>query len=189
MTARARVTSGLVVLAIWGLMLVDKVRLAELPDALWCCNVGQLLLGVALLADAPRLATTGTLFLVYGLPLWVIYLVGGGAVGLSSLLTHLVSLPLGVLAARGLGVPPGTWWRATLAIVGLQALTRLVTPPRFNVNLSHHIHPGWEGLFLHSYAVYYAFMLACGAATCLLCELALRRAFPGGGAACATCPR
>jgi hypothetical protein len=176
-TPRARVTFGLVVLAIWGLMLADKVRHAALPEALWCCNVGQLLLGLVLLARAPRLAATGTFWLFYGLPLWIIYLFGG-EVWLSSLLTHLVSLPLGVLTARALGVPRGTWWRATVALALLQALTRFVTPPALNVNLAHAIHPGWEPLFLHSYALYYVVMLAFGAGACLLGELALRRGAP-----------
>lgn len=179
---RARVTLGLVVLAIWGLMVLDKVRHDELPDALWCCNVGQLLLGVALLARAPRLAATGTLWLLYGLPLWAIYLVGGGELRVASVLTHLVSLPIGLLAARALSVPRGTWWRATLALAALQALTRFVTPAKLNVNLAHAIHPGWEPLFLDSYALYYVVMLLCGGGACFLGELALRRLSPTGGA-------
>ncbi|MBX3470494.1 MAG: hypothetical protein KF878_26810 [Planctomycetes bacterium] len=190
MTARARVTLGLVVLGAWVVLVVDKALHGLLPEALWCCPMGQLLLGLGLVAAWPGLASAGTAWLAYGVPLWVIGLAAGEVMRPPSWFTHLGAPLIGVVAARGLGVPRGTWWRATLGLVALQAATRLFTPPEFNVNLAHAVYPGWEGLF-PTYAAYYLFMLACGAGACLVAEQALRRVVarrPEEEAPCAACP-
>lgn len=174
MSPRARLALGGAALLGWVVLVVDKALHGLLPEAMWCCAMGQLLLGVGLVAAWPRLAVTGTAWLAFGVPLWVIGLASGEVMRWPSWFTHLVAPVIGVVAARGLGVPRGTWWRATLGLVALQAATRWLTPPRFNVNLAHAVYPGWERLF-PTYAAYYLFMLACGAAACFAAEALLRR--------------
>lgn len=171
---------GGLTLAGWVVLVADKATHGLLPEAMWCCPMGQLLLALGLLLAWPRLAATGTFWLFYGVPLWVIGLASGEVMRPPSWFTHLVAPVIGVVAARWLGVPPGTWWRATLGLVALQAATRLLTPASFNVNLAHAVYPGWDSIF-GSYASYYLFMLVCGAAACAVAEVALRRVVPAGG--------
>ena len=131
----------------------------ELPHILWSCHVGCLLSGVAILAGNARALGVGLLFTAAGLPFWVLDLAIRQDFQVTSMLTHVGGLAIAVLGARRLGVPRGTWWRATAGIVLLHLASRLITPAAENVNLSNGYWFGWEGEYV-SYPVYLAIMLA-----------------------------
>lgn len=165
---------GAVTLGVWAWHSSGHL-LGEHPgDALWCCLVGELLLGLGLLAGRPTLAGVGGLWLLYGVPLFLVGLASGERYTLASWVTHTLGPAVALVAARLLGLPRGTWWRASLGLLGLQALSRVATDPALDVNLAHRPYPGWEGVF-PSYPAYLAVLSASALASFVLVELALRR--------------
>jgi hypothetical protein len=144
-------------------------------DALWACVLADLLLAIGLVAGQARVVAVGTLWLIYGLPLWVYALTRGDTPLLPSFITHLLGPVVGLVAARDLGFPAGTWWRALAALLALQQVGRLVTDPALNVNLAHGAYPGWEATF-SGYAAYWAFMFVLSGASFYLIERLVRRA-------------
>lgn len=124
-------------------------------QALWACHVGSALVGLGLLLRRPSLNAVGTVWLLAGLPLWLYDLSRGGEFIPTSILTHGGGLIVGLFGARRLGVPTGLWWKVLLGLAPLYALSRWLTPPEANVNLSQRIHPGSEPYF-PSYPFYVA---------------------------------
>jgi hypothetical protein len=116
-------------------------------DVLWICTVAPALVGVGLLGSWPAWVGVGVLWLVAGLPLWLLDLAGGGEFLPTSLLTHLGGLGVGLYGLWRLGLPAGVWWKAFLGLAVLQQLCRWLTPRAANVNLAFTVHPGWESWF------------------------------------------
>lgn len=143
-------------------------------ETLWMCHLGAGLVGIGLLASSPAISSIGTLFLCVGTPIWVMYLAGGGEFYPTSCFPHLGGLAIGLYGVRRVGIPSGTWWKAVIALVALILLSRLVTPPRANVNVAFAIYPGWEKVF-PSHPVYLVTMIAFAAGYFFGLEYVLRR--------------
>lgn len=143
-------------------------------EALWACHVATLLVGVGALLESSSWVAVGVLWLAFGNPLWILDLLTGGEFLLTSPLTHVGGLLLGLLALRRLPPPGVLWWKAVLAFAALLAVTRLVTPRSANVNLAFAVASGWEKIF-PSYPLYLSLLLAAGAATFFVVELGIRR--------------
>ncbi len=165
---------GVVTLGVWGWHSTEQVLGGRPGDALWCCLVGELLLGLGLLAVRPAVAGVGGLWLLFGVPLFLVALASGERYTLASWATHTLGPAVALVATRLLGLPRGTWWRAALGLLGLQALSRVATDPALNVNLAHGVYSGWEEA-IPSYPAYLALLSAIALATFVLVELALRR--------------
>ena len=134
-------------------------RTHEPESALWTCHVANLLIAGGLLLGSPTLNAMGLLWGLLGLPLWIQNMALGGLAFLpTSLLTHLGGPLLGLALASVIGFPGGVWWKAVLALAALQLLTRLVAPPRGNVNLAFAVLPGLEQRL--SYRAFWAATLA-----------------------------
>lgn len=142
-------------------------------EALWMCHLGAALVGVGVLCASPTVNGIGTLFLCVGAPFWVMYLVGGGEFYPTSCFTHVGGLAIGLYGVRRIGLPSGTWWKSVLSLVALILISRLVTPPRANVNVAFAIYEGWEK-FYPSHSVYLLTMMILAAGCFFLSELALR---------------
>ncbi|MFZ5892513.1 MAG: hypothetical protein ACOY0T_15745 [Myxococcota bacterium] len=143
-------------------------------EVLWACHVASVLIGVGALAGNATLVAIGVLWLAFGNPLWVLDLSTGGEFLPTSPFTHIGGFVLGCFALRRLGFPESAWWKAVLAFVLLLLLTRLLTPPRANVNLAFAVASGWERTFT-SYPLYLSMLVLAGAATFFVAELGLRR--------------
>jgi hypothetical protein len=141
----------------------------EAHDLLWACNTACFLIGVSCLLSARTGVAIGLSWLSWGIPMWCLDLATGGAMIPTSPLTHLGGFTVGALAVRRLGWPPDTWWRATIALILLSRITRLLTPRSANVNLAFSVQAGWEQYF-PSYGVYFALIVALGAATFFVFE-------------------
>lgn len=141
---------------------------------LWICHLGALVLGIGLVMRQGTLNAVGTLWLLVGLPLWFYDLTKGGKVPPTSFLTHIGGPILGLIGVKKLGMPTGLWWKALVGIVPIYGLSRLLTPPDANVNLSHAIYPGSEAWF-PSYPVYVASLAALYAGAALLFQAIARR--------------
>lgn len=122
-------------------------------DALWACHVANLVLAASFVGSLRRGFGVGLMWLIVGNAMWVLYLVDGGAFQATSLLTHVGGLLIAIAGCLRYGIPPGAWGAATLGLIALQLLSRLVTSPDANVNVAWHAYGSWGDL-IPSYPIY-----------------------------------
>lgn len=138
-------------------------------DVLWACTLANLLIGVGLLFRWPRdlsaqLCSIGVLWLCVGNFTWLLDLILGGEFFVTSLLTHWLGLGVGIWGLLRLGWPDRAWLHATLALIALQLVCRLLTPPAANVNVAHAVYAGYQRIY-PSYAWFWlaSFVQTAGA--------------------------
>jgi hypothetical protein len=170
-----RIVAGILAVVFYVVRVGFYFAAGEPQNMLWSCHLACLLVGVGLLSSSATLNAIGVLWITIGIPMWVLDLATGGAFLAPSVLTHFGALVLGGFGVRGLGWPAGMWWKAILALGGLHALTRLISPPEGNVNLAFAVWPGWERHF-PSHAVYLLLLGSLSAAVFFVTGLALRGA-------------
>ena len=175
MSARTRAAAGVVAILFYGLRAALYLGTGEPYNLLWSCHLACLLVGIGLLASSATLNAIGFLWVVVGIPFWILDLATGGRFVAVSLLTHFGALLLGGFGIRSLGWPDGMWWKAILALAGLQVATRLINPPDGNVNLAFAVWPGWERYF-PSHGVYLLLLGSLTAAVFFVTGRALRGA-------------
>lgn len=127
---------GLLPLAILGLAVAVNLHDGTPSTILWICNVCNGLLGVSLLLAWPRGIWIATLWLLAGLPLWLLDGFLTSRFEVHSFFTHFVTPALGLYALRRVPRPRHLWWQAVLFGIGLQLVSRALTPPSENVNLA-----------------------------------------------------
>ena len=165
---------GTLALVCYAIHVGFQLRHGRPPDALWGCHAASLLIAVSAFSERATPAAIGVLWLCFGDPVWILDVATGGELLPTSLFTHVGGFIIGILVLKRLGFPRHTWWKATLAFLGLLLLTRLVTPPAANVNLAFAVAAGWERAF-PSYPLYLLLMVSAGAATFFTAELGLRK--------------
>jgi len=170
---------GLLALAFYAVHCAYHVWDSHLEDVLWSCHVAAAVIGVGMLAASPTVVAIGVTWLAVGVPMWVLYLGGGGDFTPTSLLTHVGGLVVGLVGLWQMRMPAQVWWKAWLALVALQQLCRWVTPREANVNVAFSIYP-WMEAYFSSYARYYVAMLVLFGVLFLMTELVLRRLLPAG---------
>ncbi len=143
-------------------------------DLLWACHLGAVLVGLGILARSATLNAVGFLWLCMGTTLWALDLAAGGQFIPTSLLTHVGGLAVGGVGVARLGMPRNAWWKAILAFLLLQQLSRWLTPAETNVNLAFRVASGWEDVF-PSHLAYLALLVGIGAVAFLTIERAARR--------------
>jgi len=125
-----------------------------MENMLWMCNVVNLALAVGLFLGVRWMIRVAVLWLVPGLPLWLYYETLNGGWLLTSFLTHIGGLTVGLFAVYKTGSGHRTWLHAFVFFLIFQQFSRAFTPPASNVNVAHIVPPGWEGMF-NSYRVYW----------------------------------
>ncbi len=170
---RAEIALASVAIFSYGVQAWHFVARREAAEMLWFCHLAALAIGLALLVRSPTLNAVAFLWLCVGTPCWLLYLASGGELVPGSVLTHGVGLAAGAVGLRGMGIPAGAWWKALVALVGVYALTRALTPPSENVNLAFAVWSGWERWF-PSYVLYIAVLTAVAAAVFLAVSWGLR---------------
>lgn len=114
---------------------------------LWMCNIASLLLGLGILFAIPLLIRVAVIWLIPGLPLWFWFVVLQGGWLLTSSLSHVGGLIVGLIAINRVKASRWTWIHASLWYVAVQQLCRMITPPELNVNVAHRPYEGFGGLF------------------------------------------
>jgi hypothetical protein len=152
----------------------NHVRRGEAHDLLWMCNVAPAILAVGCAMASPGLVAVAALWLAFGTPMWLLDVVTGSGLILTTFLPHVVCTTVALLAARHLGMPRRSWLYATSAMLVLAAVTRIATPPPANVNLVFAVWKGWERYFPR-YELYFALVVSGAAATFFVVERALAR--------------
>ena len=136
-----------------------EVRFGLIENLFWACNLATLLVAIGLLLRWPKWNALGFLWLVLGVPLWIIDLLTGVGCHVYSVFTHLGGLLLGLAGTRLLGLPGGAWWQAVVSLYLLHLASRWVTPEAENINLAFRVWQGWEAYF-PSHRVYILLLMA-----------------------------
>lgn len=149
---------------------------------LWVCHLSNVMIALGLALGSARANAIGVCWLMVGTPLWFAMMAGGKLeFNPTSGLTHVVGLTVGLVGAARIGWPPGSWWRAALAVAGLNLICQLIVPadPRsLHVNLAHEIWPGSLEAYFSGYWPYLVTALGLCGAVFLTGELLLRWLLP-----------
>lgn len=174
-SAKARVRIlGILAMACYAIHAADSLHRGEPWNLLWACNLACLLVGLGLAGGWAGINAIGAVWLFFGIPMWLLDLANGGEFIATSVLTHVGGLILGIAGLRALGLPAGTWWKAVLTAVGMQLLSRWISPAHENLNLAASVWSGWERIF-PSFAVYWACVIGVEGATFFAVERFLPR--------------
>ncbi|MCK5055565.1 MAG: hypothetical protein KAT34_02850 [Candidatus Aminicenantes bacterium] len=149
------------------------IRGEDPGNLLWACHLGAIAVGFGLILRLPALISTGVLWLGLGNIMWMLYLFGKGEFIVTSVLTHLGGIIIGIIGVYKTGMVKLSWLRALVGLAALQHLCRWITPAEENVNLAFRVHEGWEKLF-PSYGWYLVVLLLLAGTLFFLMEHAFR---------------
>jgi hypothetical protein len=123
-------------------------------DVLWVCNVAVPLIALGCFGGWPIYCAVGLLWLCFGTPIWVLDLMTGANMIVTSPLVHVIAPGIALLALRRMGRWPSRAWVVASGLsVLLLGVSRIVGDSASNVNLAFRVHQGWEGRF-HSHALF-----------------------------------
>jgi hypothetical protein len=144
---RCRIGLGLTALLFYVVHAGHLAWLGEPASACWACSLGTVLIGTGLLFNWPTWNGMGLMWLILGVPLWIVELAIRGGLEFTSALIHLGSLLLGFVGTWVMGCPRGVWWKATLLLYLLHWISRWITPEKENINFANRVWIGWETYF------------------------------------------
>lgn len=135
-------------------------QINQLGHMLWMCNIGNLVLALGLFFERPLLIRVAAVWMLPGLIVWCAYVVptwGMLLMGnftftelfgvISSSLAHLGGFSVGIIVLRRVRMDRNAWLFVFIWYFIVQLLSRLLTPPDMNVNLSHRVQEGFEKSF------------------------------------------
>ena len=138
---------GILPLAFFFAQATHYWRINELGNMLWMCNIGNLVLAIGLFLNNALLIRVSVTWMFPGLGVWLIYVMLAWGLFLSSTLAHVGGLSVGIFAIRRVGMDRAAWRYALGWYLLVQFLSRVLTPANLNVNVAHHVGPGWEQTF------------------------------------------
>lgn len=128
------------------------------PDwIIYSCHVSTLLLGVGMVVGSAWMIRVAAIWLVIGLPMWIIDAWVTQVVWVASIFSHVGGFFLALYAISKVRATGQSWLPALLWFVGLQMLTRYTTRPELNINVAH---TPYE-LFKDTYSGYWVFWIVC----------------------------
>jgi hypothetical protein len=139
-------------------------RIHQLGHMLWMCNVGDLLLAIGLFFRQPVLIRIAVIWMIPGFVIWFRFVVLEWGLFFSSVLAHVGGILVSIVAGKKVGVDRNAWLYAFGWYLVVQIVSRLLTAPDLNVNLSHRIQPGFERVF----SAYWQFWLTTAVATAIV---------------------
>jgi len=168
-------------LAAWGAALLVAYALhaafhtsrGEAWNLLWACNVATVTLAIGCIARWRWPVAIALCWLGLGTPLWLLDVINGGELTLTSAVIHVAAPIVAFGAARTLTVPRGTWLVAFASLAALMAMSRVLTPRALDVNLAYGVYGGWEDRFPDP-RLYYAALVAAAAFTFWAIERLMR---------------
>ncbi len=122
-------------------------RNGSLGNMLWMCNIGNLLLAIALFAGHREMIRATALWMIPGLVIWFLYVLIPSGFVLSSALAHAGGFIVGIFALRAVRVDRRAWLYAFIWYLVMQVVSRLVTSQDLNVNVVYRIQPGLQPMF------------------------------------------
>ena len=126
---------------------VHYYRINQLGHMLWMCNIGNLVLALGLFFEKPLLVRVAAIWTIPGLIIWFLYVVLAWGVFFTSTLAHVGGLAVAAIALKTYRMDRNSWRFAFGWSLLVQLISRFITAPELNVNLSHAVQPGWERTF------------------------------------------
>lgn len=129
--------------------MVEYLWVAKTPEQLlWCCHISNLLLALGMIFGSVRLIRVASLWLMIGVPPWILDMVVTRLVTPVSIFSHLGATLIATCILWRLGMVGGTWRFALIYFLILQQVTRLLTAPGpyTNVNVAHFAYGPWREL-------------------------------------------
>jgi hypothetical protein len=133
-----------------------------------------LAIGAGMLIPSALANAVGTFWLTAGFPLWIYHLATDSDIVATTFVSHIGGLLLGYAGLRRLGLPAATWWIALIGLALLVLISRTVTGPEENINLSHGIWAASSGVIV-PYGLYMLFFFAVFTAIFLALQIGLPR--------------
>jgi hypothetical protein len=164
---------GIAALFLFGLHETAYVFRGQPENGLWACHVAVLAIGAGLLIPSAIANAVGTFWLTAGFPLWAYYVATSSDIVPTTFASHIGGLVLGYYGIRRLGLPTATMWIALGGLALLVMISRTVTGPTENINLSHGVWEASTGGAISSYRLYMLFFFAFFVAIFLTLQLAL----------------
>jgi hypothetical protein len=96
-----------------------------------------------------------------GFIVWFIFVVLPWGVFPSSIVVHVGGILVALFVLKRIGMDRQSWLYAFVWYLAIQLLSRLITPPELNVNLSFRMQSGWERTF----GSYWQFLLTLNTLT------------------------
>jgi|SRR6266852_1702222 len=119
-------------------------RNGSLGNMLWMCNIGNLLLAIALLIGYREMIRATAIWTIPGLVVWFLYVILPYGFVFSSTLAHVGGFIVAMIALRKVRVDRHAWLYAFIWYLVMEAISRLTTSPDLNVNVVYQIQSGWE---------------------------------------------
>lgn len=150
---------GFIPLAFFAARLIYFSSHGGTSQILWMCHISNLVLAIGLLLNWPVLVGVSAYWLILAIPFWIVDVIGFGLEGLTSLATHAGGTIIALLALARIDPPRRIWGYALAWYLILQAVSRFLTPPEFNINAAHAVYRGWEPFFNNYF--YYWLLVTC----------------------------
>ena len=142
------------------LFLARLIQYIQLGTPDWVaanCHVANLMLGVGMIFGAPLLIRVGAIWLMIGVPMWLIDAVVSRELWFSSIYSHFGGFLIALYAIRKVRATGNSWLPALVWFVFVQLVTRYTTAPEFNINIAHSPYP----LVKDWFPSYWAFWPVC----------------------------
>jgi hypothetical protein len=159
---------------------VEYIVIAKTPEQmLWSCHISNLMLAAGLFMGNPFLIRVAVLWLILGVPPWIIEMVWSWQITALRVFTHLGGFIMAIVAIRRVGAKRGSWIPSLIYFVILQQITRLLTDPGpyTNVNVAHFAFGPMKDWFT-SYWTYLVANTSAVALTLFITEFILLRLYP-----------
>src|SRR5215475_10678359 len=133
---------------------IQYMIIAKTPEQmLWSCHISNLMLAAGLFMGNPFLIRIAVLWLILGVPPWIIEMVWSWQITAVGVFTHLGGFIMAIVAIRRVGAKRGSWIPSLIYFVILQQITRLLTTtgPYTNVNVAHFAYGPMKDWFASSW--------------------------------------
>jgi len=141
------------------------------------CHISNLMLGIGMIFGAPLLARMATIWLIIGLPMWIIDAVVTWEMWWSSIYSHVGGFLIGLYAISKMRATGRSWLPALVWFVFLQMVTRYTTAPELNINVAHFPYELVKGWFT-SYWMFWPVCLIVVTAMVWVVEFGLVTLYP-----------
>ena len=152
-------------------------RYGGMPNLLWMCNVGNLLLALGLFLNHRELIRAAAIWTIPGLLIWFLYVFLPGGNFPSSMLAHVGGIIVAMFVLSRVRMDRIAWLYAFVWYLFMQLSSRLTTPAPMNVNLAHAVQPGWENSF-NAYWKFWLVLTVLVAAGLWVIGITLSRIWP-----------
>ncbi len=148
---------GLIPLGIFVYRLAQYISVGTPDWIMYNCHITTLMLFFGMTLGLPLLIRVAAIWLVIGLPMWLIDAWVIREIWIASVVSHLGGFLLAIYAIRRVRATGTSWAPALGWFLLWQLVTRYTTDPKLNINIAHTAYAGCERWF----ASYWAFWPLC----------------------------